>query len=51
LQKEYWHNPEKIAEAMVTDRNGILSIKTGDEAVFDAEGYRRITGRIKDIII
>jgi mevalonyl-CoA ligase len=51
LQKGYWRNPEKTAEAMVTDSDGILWMKTGDEAVFDAEGYCRITGRIKDIII
>jgi long-subunit acyl-CoA synthetase (AMP-forming) len=51
LQKGYWRNPEKTAEAMVTDSDGILWMKTGDEAIFDVEGYCRITGRIKDIII
>jgi acyl-CoA synthetase (AMP-forming)/AMP-acid ligase II len=51
LQKGYWRNPEKTAEAMRTDENGVLWMHTGDEALFDDEGYCRITGRIKDIII
>ena len=51
LQKGYWKNPEKTAEAMRVDKYGILWMHTGDEAVFDSEGYCRITGRIKDIII
>ena len=51
LQKGYWKNPEKTAEVMRTDEDGILWMHTGDEAVFDDEGYCRITGRIKDIII
>lgn len=51
LQKGYWRNPEKTAEVMRTDKNGVLWMHTGDEAVFDGEGYCRITGRIKDIII
>jgi long-chain acyl-CoA synthetase len=51
LQKGYWENSEKTNEVMITDDHGILWIHTGDEAVFDDEGYCRITGRIKDIII
>lgn len=51
LQIGYWQNPEKTAEVMRTDENGIRWMHTGDEAVFDNEGYCRITGRIKDIII
>jgi long-chain acyl-CoA synthetase len=51
LQKGYWQNPEKTAEVMLTDENGELWMHTGDEASFDSEGYCRITGRIKDIII
>jgi len=51
LQKGYWRNPEKTAEVMQTDESGVLWMRTGDEAVFDNEGYCRITGRIKDIII
>ncbi|TVY32606.1 putative acyl-CoA synthetase [Lachnellula occidentalis] len=51
LQIGYYRNPEKTAEAMRTDTDGIRWMHTGDEAVFDNEGYCRITGRIKDIII
>lgn len=51
LQKGYWNNPEKTAEVMVRDEQGILWLHTGDEAVFDRDGYCSITGRFKDIII
>jgi len=51
LQKGYWRNPKQTAEAMERDDDGCLWMRTGDEAVFDDEGYCSITGRIKDIII
>lgn len=51
LQKGYWRNPKQTAEAMQTDDEGCLWMRTGDEATFDDEGYCSITGRIKDIII
>ncbi|KFX91561.1 hypothetical protein V490_05835, partial [Pseudogymnoascus sp. VKM F-3557] len=51
LQKGYWNNPDKTAEVMIRDEAGTLWLHTGDEAVFDAEGYCTITGRFKDIII
>lgn len=51
LQSGYWNNSEKTAEVMVYDRAGVLWLHTGDEAVFDDEGYCTITGRFKDIII
>lgn len=51
LQKGYWKNPKKTAEVMVKDAQGIMWLHTGDEAVFDEEGYCTITGRYKDIII
>ncbi|KAL5890424.1 hypothetical protein ACKVWC_005632 [Pyricularia oryzae] len=51
LQAGYWNNSEKTGEVMVRDENGVLWLKTGDEAVFDADGYCSITGRFKDIII
>ena len=44
-------NPKQTAEAMERDDDGCLWMRTGDEAVFDDEGYCSITGRIKDIII
>ena len=51
LQKGYWENPTKTAEVMVKDEQGILWLRTGDEAFFDEDGYCTITGRFKDIII
>ncbi|KAL2072018.1 hypothetical protein VTL71DRAFT_11361 [Oculimacula yallundae] len=51
LQKGYWMNEEKTNECMVRDESGVLWLHTGDEAVFDREGYCTITGRFKDIII
>src|SRR5690606_33013024 len=51
LQAGYWNNSEKTAESMVRDTAGVLWLRTGDEAVFDADGYCAITGRFKDIII
>ncbi|KAI1630491.1 hypothetical protein EDD37DRAFT_690991 [Exophiala viscosa] len=51
LQKGYWQNPEKTEEVMIRDEQGIIWMHTGDEASFDENGYCRITGRIKDVII
>ncbi|KAL4907116.1 hypothetical protein BDW74DRAFT_175901 [Aspergillus multicolor] len=51
LTKGYWNNAAKTAETLVTDEHGTVWLKTGDEAVFDKDGYCSITGRFKDIII
>ncbi|KAL7626129.1 hypothetical protein AAE478_002899 [Parahypoxylon ruwenzoriense] len=51
LQAGYWNNSEKTAEVMERDAEGVLWLRTGDEAVFDDRGYCSITGRFKDIII
>ncbi|KAI1477849.1 hypothetical protein K445DRAFT_92301 [Daldinia sp. EC12] len=51
LQAGYWNNSEKTAEVMQRDAEGVLWLRTGDEAVFDEQGYCTITGRFKDIII
>ena len=51
VMKEYWGDAEKTAEVMVPDQSGRIWMHTGDEAEMDKEGYIKITGRIKDIII
>ncbi|KAL8938500.1 MAG: hypothetical protein Q9216_003860 [Gyalolechia sp. 2 TL-2023] len=51
VMKEYWGNPDKTAEVMLPDDTGKIWMHTGDEAEMDADGYLKITGRIKDIII
>lgn len=43
----YWNDPERTAEAI----DGERWMHTGDLAVMDEEGFVRIVGRIKDMII
>ena len=47
VMKGYYKNPEATAE--VIDKNGFLH--SGDLGVKDEDGFYRITGRIKDMII
>jgi fatty-acyl-CoA synthase len=47
VMKGYYNNPEATREAI--DEEGWL--RSGDQAIIDSDGYIRITGRIKDIII
>jgi len=47
VMKGYYNMPEQTALAI--DSDGWLH--SGDQAVVDADGYYRITGRIKDMII
>ena len=47
VMKGYYNDPEATAAAI--DPDGWLS--TGDQAEMDADGYVRVTGRIKDVII
>ncbi|EDN04659.1 long-chain-fatty-acid-CoA ligase [Histoplasma capsulatum] len=51
IHKGYWGNLEKTAEALIEDGDGTIWLRTGDEAVFNSDGYCTITGRFKDIII
>ncbi|KAF2770668.1 acetyl-CoA synthetase-like protein [Teratosphaeria nubilosa] len=53
VMKEYWNDPSKTREAFLRDPSDPDKIwmLTGDEASMDAEGYVKITGRIKDLII
>ncbi|KAL1745248.1 hypothetical protein HDZ31DRAFT_82110 [Schizophyllum fasciatum] len=51
LQKGYWNDEAQTHAAMKRDEHGTLWMYTGDEGVLDEEGYLRIVGRIKDIII
>ncbi|KAH8816784.1 putative AMP-binding enzyme [Xylogone sp. PMI_703] len=48
----YWGDEAKTKEVRVVDpATGKVWMHTGDEAEMDSEGYVRITGRIKDLII
>ncbi|MDR0507860.1 MAG: AMP-binding protein [Dysgonamonadaceae bacterium] len=47
VMKGYYKNPQATAEAI--DKNGFLH--SGDLGIKDENGYFRITGRIKDMII
>jgi len=47
VMRGYWDEPEKTREAI----DGAGWMHTGDLAVMDADGYCRITGRVKDMII
>lgn len=51
LMKGYWNDEERTAAVMKADDNGVMWMHTGDEASMDEEGYIKITGRIKDLII
>ncbi|KAL1700997.1 hypothetical protein EV121DRAFT_282959 [Schizophyllum commune] len=51
LQKGYWNDDAQTQAVMKQDENGTLWMHTGDEGIMDKDGYLRIVGRIKDIII
>ncbi|KAH7081108.1 acyl-CoA synthetase/AMP-acid ligase-like protein II [Paraphoma chrysanthemicola] len=51
VMKGYWGDEKRTRENLVPDDDGVLWMHTGDEASMDEEGYVKITGRIKDLII
>jgi acyl-CoA synthetase (AMP-forming)/AMP-acid ligase II len=51
LMKGYWDDEKRTKECLAPDEDGVLWMHTGDEASMDEEGYIKITGRIKDLII
>ncbi len=46
----YWQNEEASKECLQETDNGIW-LKTGDRAAIDEQGFIRIIGRIKDILV
>ncbi|KAF9239344.1 hypothetical protein BU15DRAFT_88107 [Melanogaster broomeanus] len=53
LQRGYWEDEEQTRDVMRRDAEDKSTVwmHTGDEGIMDDEGYLRIVGRIKDIII
>lgn len=51
LMKGYWGDEAKTRDVLAPDEDGVLWMHTGDEASMDEQGYVKITGRIKDLII
>lgn len=53
VQKGYWDDEEQTQKVMRTDPDDPSTVwmHTGDEGIMDEEGYLKIVGRIKDIII
>lgn len=51
VMKGYWDDEARTNEVLIPDEEGVPWMHTGDEASIDEEGYVKITGRIKDLII
>jgi fatty-acyl-CoA synthase len=47
VMRGYWNDPERTAEAIDAQR----WMHTGDLATMDEDGYVRVVGRIKDMVI
>lgn len=46
----YWQRPDATAKAIV-EQDNIRWLKTGDRAAIDKDGFLKIIGRIKDILV
>lgn len=51
VMKGYYGDPERTAQVRRREADGRTWLYSGDEAEMDADGFVRITGRIKDLII
>jgi fatty-acyl-CoA synthase len=51
VMRGYYRNVQATVEALITLDGQSGWLRTGDQATIDNEGYVRITGRIKEIII
>ncbi|KZP14919.1 acetyl-CoA synthetase-like protein [Athelia psychrophila] len=51
VQKGYWNDVKQTRSATHADEEGVVWMHTGDEGIMDKEGYLKIVGRIKDLII
>ena len=47
----YWNKPEENATAFTVDEDGTKWYHTGDLGILDSEGYVKITGRKKTVIV
>lgn len=50
VMQGYWQNPQASNEVLVTE-NDERWLRTGDRAAIDDDGFLRIIGRIKDILV
>jgi acyl-CoA synthetase (AMP-forming)/AMP-acid ligase II len=51
VMKGYWNDRVRTEEVRILEGDGRVWMYTGDEAEMDQDGYVKITGRIKDLII
>ena len=50
VMQGYWQNPEASAKNLL-EHNEHRWLRTGDRAAIDADGFLRIIGRLKDILV